>query len=101
MGRQRDLMNVRLPFGKHKGRKIREVPAQYVHWLSTEFRALDEFPDLKQAVKQYCNELESEGHTMSLEAMADNILRGNISSRQAEAMLNGTAEVESVSQYLR
>ena len=26
----------RMPFGKHKGLKMQEVPAQYLHWLWTE-----------------------------------------------------------------
>lgn len=51
----------KMPFGKHKGKRMEDVPAQYFHWLWTDAKMKD---DDESPVAQYirdnlnCLELE-------------------------------------------
>lgn len=42
-----------LYFGKHKGKKISEAPAQYLEWMKKEFKWSDSNKELKEAVMNY------------------------------------------------
>lgn len=58
--RQQQLRGTRMPFGKHKGRLVNDLPTGYLTWLREWLIERDIFPDLLEAVK---HELEARGLT--------------------------------------
>jgi hypothetical protein len=49
----------RMPFGKHKGLKMQEVPAQYLHWLWTEANFQDKVA-VEHRVREECRQTSLE-----------------------------------------
>lgn len=97
----KDFLKVRLPFGKYKGRQLREVPLDYLTWLNTEFKGLERFDDLSWSVPKAVTALaEHEQSNVHLESMANMILNGDLCSEEAQDIIDGTDDPESIAHYL-
>ena len=101
----RDPMIVRMPFGKYKGKRLRDIPVDYLLFLRDKFGGLHEFADLAWAVPIVVNEftIGTHGDQPMTEAVADMLLSGKINADDAREMLGeaGTAEPESIRDYLK
>ena len=53
----------RMRFGKHKGKKLEDVPADYLFWVSKNVENLDDI--LKGYIEDNYSRLEREGREMS------------------------------------
>ena len=64
------MERIKLPFGKHKGSYIEQVPSSYLQWL-----AKQENGDLEYWAKLSKEELKNRQDGDDLEAIADDFLR--------------------------
>jgi hypothetical protein len=64
----------RLPFGKYKNRKLRDIPTSYLEWLVNNLNESD-FHQWAQAAKNELEAREKDSSLKSLEEQADDFLR--------------------------
>jgi len=67
--------NTKLPFGKHKGRKLKDCPLGYLKWVS-EHLVDSDFHVWAMIAKEVCQKRQEENETIdNLEKAADEFLR--------------------------
>lgn len=64
------MSRVRLPFGKHKGCTVEQLPTSYLRWLSNQRNT-----DLEYWATLAAAEITNRQESEDLEAMADDFLR--------------------------
>lgn len=67
--------NTKLPFGKHRGIKLRDVPDSYLNWCEEKLKD-DDFHEWAVAAKEEIHRRENEDSSVeSLEEQANKLLR--------------------------
>jgi hypothetical protein len=65
------IIEQKMPFGKYKGRKIKNLPVGYLEWMVDNFK--ESYPELVTAAKQAIDNL-SEFENIDLDKAADEFL---------------------------
>lgn len=82
----RNYLNTKIPFGKHKGKKLSVVPYKYLQWLQG-WEGLHAFPDLEEAIPHALMAHHESTANYSAEELANKMLKGEITAEDAEMML--------------
>lgn len=62
----------KIPFGKHKGERLIDVPASYLLWLETQDFVAEKFPDLYEYIMDNLDGLEQESREEDYEIFTFN-----------------------------
>jgi len=88
----KDPLNYRMPFGKHKGKPLRILPWKFLIFMRDGFAGIEEFQELKAALPAAIRNAEVNGVDSNLEAVADRLLNGDISSHEASELVDDESE---------